>query len=121
MLGKAVDLLGVCKQVYGLSTHYGEVAISMSSQSTSLKGYVEIYGDLCCINIVEKNIESEDDLVQTVIHEYQHSLQGTTEDFEYFFNMGHDYESHPFELEAEKVALRDYDLIKSKLPKLKEV
>jgi hypothetical protein len=44
-----------------------------------------------------------------VIHEYQHYLKHSVKEFEKHYNLGHTYADHPFEIEAEEIALRDLD------------
>ena len=46
-----------------------------------------------------KNIKSFDDLVKTIVHEYQHYLQSPSWMTRYY-RMGHYYSDHPYELAA---------------------
>jgi hypothetical protein len=52
---------------------------------------------------------STTELIKTVIHEYQHYLKHSVKEFEKHYNLGHTYADHPFEIEAEEIALRDLD------------
>jgi len=51
------------------------------------------------INIYYPEIKSEKDLIQTLIHEYQHYLQCPTW-FGRYYKMGYRYDNHPYELQA---------------------
>lgn len=46
-----------------------------------------------------KNIKSTEELVRTLIHEYQHYLQSPAWMTRYY-NMGYDYHTHPYEIIA---------------------
>ena len=64
--------------------------------------------------IYPNHIHTYDDLIETVIHEYQHYLQSPTW-MERYYNMGYDYQTHPYEVQAEKVAKRDKNLCKKSI------
>lgn len=46
-----------------------------------------------------KNMDTVEELVRTVVHEYQHYLQSPRW-FARYYTMGHTYESHPYEVKA---------------------
>lgn len=46
-----------------------------------------------------KNISSKEQLIRTILHEYQHYLQSPSW-YSRYWNMGHDYKTHPYELLA---------------------
>ena len=56
------------------------------------------------ITIYYKNIASLEELIRTIIHEYQHYLQSPSWMTRYY-NMGYDYSDHPYELAAYKEAV----------------
>jgi len=60
------------------------------------------------ITIYYPNMKSRKMIVETLIHEYQHYLQSPIW-FKRYYNMGHDYVSHPYEVAATK-AEKDYKL-----------
>jgi hypothetical protein len=51
------------------------------------------------ISIYYPNMKSKKMVIQTLIHEYIHYLQSPIW-FKRYYNMGHDYVSHPYEKEA---------------------
>ena len=44
-----------------------------------------------------------------MVHEYQHYLQPTGW-YQRYYDMGHTHQTHPYEIEAEEIAERDYQL-----------
>jgi len=46
-----------------------------------------------------KNIETKEDLIRTIIHEYQHYLQSPSW-YQRYFKMGYGYNEHPYEIAA---------------------
>ena len=54
------------------------------------------------------------DAIETMVHEYQHYLQGGSggacDWHDRYFDMGYDYESHPYEIQAEDIVKRDAGL-----------
>jgi len=63
----------------------------------------DIKGEYCYmineITIYYKNIASLEELIRTVIHEYQHYLQSPSWMTRYY-KMGYDYSNHPYEVAA---------------------
>jgi hypothetical protein len=53
------------------------------------------------ITIYYNNIGSLEELIRTVIHEYQHYLQSPSWMTRYY-KMGYDYSNHPYEIAAYK-------------------
>jgi hypothetical protein len=49
-----------------------------------------------------KNIHSREDLIRTIIHEYQHYLQSPIW-YSRYWTMGYGYVDHPYEVSARKV------------------
>lgn len=91
-------------QLYGYSKHqiskpYLVLESSVYADGTdkNLKG--EFDSDLNEIIIYWKNISSKEELVRTIIHEYQHYLQSPSWMTRYY-NMGYTYENHPYEIAA---------------------
>jgi len=54
------------------------------------------------------------DAIETMVHEYQHYLQGgTTGACDWhtrYYDMGYDYENHPYEVQAEDAVKKDADM-----------
>ena len=51
------------------------------------------------ILIYRKVVSSEEELIKTLIHEFQHYLQSPIWMTRYY-NMGYDYQTHPYEIQA---------------------
>jgi len=47
------------------------------------------------------NLTSEKDIIQALIHEYQHYLQSPTW-YKRYYLLGHSYNGHPYEIQARK-------------------
>ena len=60
------------------------------------------------ISIYYPNMKSKKMIVETLIHEYIHYLQSPTW-FKRYYDMGHDYVTHPYEIEATSYE-KDYKL-----------
>ena len=91
-------------ELYGLSKHQAssphlalESSVFADGTDKNLKG--EFDSDLNEIIIYWKNISSKEELVRTIIHEYQHYLQSPSWMTRYY-NMGYTYENHPYEIVA---------------------
>lgn len=61
---------------------------------------LDLIGEYCSMHnelvVYWKNIKSVEDLIKTLIHEYQHYLQSPTWMTRYY-KMGYDYNNHPYE------------------------
>jgi hypothetical protein len=84
---------------YGLSKHHLTTPyVYMNDEKIG-----ELKGEYCYIlneiTVYWKNITSLEELIRTIIHEYQHYLQSPSWMTRYY-NIGHDYESHPYEIAA---------------------
>ena len=94
-----------CEKVYGLSkfhetTPYIEFQPYVHSVYTEDDNPIAEYiFDYNTIVIYYKNINSAEDLAQTIVHEYQHYLQSPSWMTRYY-NMGHNYSDHPYEIAA---------------------
>ena len=68
--------------------------------------------DEIIINIAQ--CETVRDAIETMVHEYQHYLQGGTTGatnwHDRYFELGYNYENHPYEIQAEDIVKRDADL-----------
>jgi hypothetical protein len=53
------------------------------------------------ILIYRKVVSSEEELIRTIVHEFQHYLQSPIWMTRYY-NMGYDYQTHPYEIQAYK-------------------
>jgi len=106
-----------CEEIYGYSkfyetTPYLDFEKSIYSRYSGINAY-----DTACeeddtpeaeydfihnvIVIYYRNIKDAKHLAQTIIHEYQHYLQSPTWMTRYY-NMGHCYSDHPYEIAAYK-------------------
>ena len=84
---------------YGFSKHHLTTPyVYMNNEKIG-----ELKGEYCYIlneiTVYWKNITSLEELIRTLIHEYQHYLQSPSWMTRYY-NIGHDYESHPYEIAA---------------------
>jgi len=94
------------QEYYGMSKHHATfpyIAIEDSPYSDAehktLKGeYCHIHNE---VTIYWKNITNEEELIRTIIHEYQHYLQSPTWMTRYY-RQGYSYTDHPYELVASK-------------------
>ena len=89
----------VVEDLYGYSKHHESTPyIYLSDEdSETLKGeYCYILNEII---IYYKNISSEEDLIRTLIHEYQHYLQSPSWMTRYY-RQGYTYDNHPYEVEA---------------------
>jgi len=90
-----------------ISAHYGEskfqtdfpwLVIEDSPYSDSEDP--DLIGEYCSMHneliVYWKNIKSIEDLIKTLIHEYQHYLQSPSWMTRYY-KMGYDYNNHPYE------------------------
>ena len=86
---------------YGLSKHQQTSPYVYLSKDTidDIKGeYCYLFNE---ITIYYNNIGSLEELIRTVIHEYQHYLQSPSWMTRYY-KMGYDYSNHPYEVAAYK-------------------
>ena len=86
---------------YGLSKHQQSTPYIYLSKDI----VDDIKGEYCRmineITIYYRNIDSLEELIRTIIHEYQHYLQSPSWMTRYY-KMGHDYSDHPYEIAAYK-------------------
>ena len=63
----------------------------------------DLYGEYCSmlneITLYWKNIPSLEVLIRTLVHEYQHYLQSPSW-MKRYYNMGYNYNDHPYEVQA---------------------
>ena len=91
---------------YGYSSYqktlpylYIEDSPYSDSEDTDLQGeYCAMHNDL---TIYWKNIKTEKQIVQVLLHEYQHYLQSPSWMTRYY-NQGYTYSNHPYEVQAYK-------------------
>lgn len=84
---------------YGYSKHheYTPYVYLSDEMKEDLEGeYCYILNE---ITLYYNNINSVEDLIRTLIHEYQHYLQSPSWMTRYY-RMGYDYSNHPYEVEA---------------------
>lgn len=98
--------------LFKIEQYYGESKYQTSTPYLSLEDEknsdgedLNIKGEYCKILneiiIYWKNIESKEELIRTLIHEYIHYLQSPIWMIRYY-SMGYDYTTHPYELQAYK-------------------
>lgn len=92
----------VVESVYGHSKHQTttpHVHLCKSVEGEYTKGeYCYLFNE---ITVYYNNINSHEDLIRVLIHEYQHYLQSPSW-FTRYYNMGYRYDNHPYEVAAYK-------------------
>ncbi len=91
--------IGEVESHYGLSKHQHTSPYIFLSKDVidDIKGeYCYMFNE---ITIYYKNITSLEELIRTIIHEYQHYLQSPSWMTRYY-KMGYDYSNHPYEIAA---------------------
>ena len=95
------QIFPIIEKYYGISPHHSTPPYIYLD--TKVEG--ELKGEYCCmineITVYRKNINGLEELIRTLVHEYQHYLQSPSWMTRYY-KMGHTYESHPYELKAFK-------------------
>lgn len=91
---------------YGESKHFNNTPwISIEDSPYDDADDPNLIGEFCSMAneliIYWKNIKSKEDLIRTIIHEYQHYLQSPSW-MKRYYNMGYDYSDHPYEIAAYK-------------------
>lgn len=86
---------------YGYSSHHTETPwLVIEDSPYSDADDKDIIGEYCAMDneliVYWKNIKNTEELVRTLIHEYQHYLQSPSWMTRYY-NMGYDYHNHPYE------------------------
>jgi hypothetical protein len=110
---KLIDIEKIINEVfpkvinhYGWSKHFDTTPHIMIEDSP----YDDIddpdsIGEFCSMGnelvIYWKNIKSKEDLIRTIVHEYQHYLQSPIW-MKRYYNMGYNYSDHPYEIAAYK-------------------
>lgn len=95
--GRVVDKYGVSK--HHDTTPYLSIEDSPYDDADDSDLIGEYRADLNEIIIYHKNIKSIEELIRTLIHEYQHYLQSPSWMTRYY-NMGYRYDNHPYEVAA---------------------
>ena len=83
------------------------------------ESYAEYHWDTNKIYLYTDNLNSEEDIIRSLIHECVHSTQ-SYEIYEEYYKRKLDYETHPYEIEAEheEEKWKKYKLITNKKVKL---
>lgn len=95
------------KYIEVVEKYYGESKHQKTTPYITLSSVIEddIKGEYCYIFneiiIYWKNICSLEELIRTLIHEYQHYLQSPSWMTRYY-RMGYNYSNHPYEIAADK-------------------
>jgi len=89
---------------YGMSKHHATFPyIYVEDSPYSDAEHKTIKGEFCHmendITVYWKNISTEEDLIRTLVHEYQHYLQSPTWMTRYY-KQGYSYVDHPYEVQA---------------------
>jgi hypothetical protein len=108
---KAIQAMNWCIRTYGFIKTRSVPIVRIDSDLTKVDGWYNFYEDTI---FLQKEL-SLPKLIKTVIHEYQHYLKHSVKEFEYYYNVGYDYTNHPFEIEAEKIAKKDWIKCKNDL------
>ena len=79
------------------------------------ESYAEYHWDTNKIYLYTDNLKSEEDIIRSLIHECVHSTQ-SYEIYEEYYKCDLDYETHPYEIEAEheEEKWKKYKLITNK-------
>jgi hypothetical protein len=96
-LQKITDYYGYSK--YHKITPYIVIEDSLYADGESkevIAEYCSMYNDII---VYWKNIQNEEALIKTLIHEYQHYLQSPVW-MQRYYKQGHDYVTHPYEVAA---------------------
>jgi hypothetical protein len=108
----ADKLLDWCVDKYGMSKYHDDIPwLDFNQDDLGIMG--EYQADSNTVIIYPDYIKSYDDLVETIIHEFQHYLQSPMW-FERYYNMGHSYDTHPYEIYAETISSNDKKLLLNK-------
>lgn len=94
---RVVEIYGESK--YQPTTPYLSIEDSPYDDADDPDLIGEYRADLNEIIIYHKNIKSEEELIRTLVHEYQHYLQSPSWMTRYY-NMGYNYNDHPYEVAA---------------------
>ena len=80
------------------------------------ESYAEYHWDTNKIYLYTNHLDSEEDIIRSLIHECVHSNQ-SHEVYEAYYKCNLDYETHPFEIEAEyeEEKWKEYKLINKKV------
>jgi hypothetical protein len=91
---------------YGLSPFQAALPyLSLETNTYGNRKDKSIVAEYCStlneIQIYYRNIVSVEQLVKTLVHEYQHYLQSPSW-MKRYYKMGHTYDTHPYEIKAYK-------------------
>jgi len=93
------QVLILIEDYYGFSKHYNDPPYIFLSQERAEGRKGEFCDEINEIILYYKNLTSLEDLIKTLIHEYQHYLQSPSW-FTRYYNMGYSYNNHPYEVQA---------------------
>ena len=106
------EVLPKIEKHYGFSkfqecTPYVELHYNIYEKYSGIKGMKGdedgCHAEYCNVNneitIYYPNMKDRKHVIQSLVHEYQHYLQSPSW-FKRYYNMGHDYVSHPYEIAA---------------------
>lgn len=89
---------------YGYSKYQKELPY-LQIEDSPYSDYTDpdLYGEYCAkdneLVVYWKNVETVEDIIRVLIHEYQHYLQSPNW-FTRYYKMGHSYDTHPYEIKA---------------------
>ena len=95
---------------YGQSdwSHFLPDLVIIHDPSEGIMGEFDDSTEEVTLNIARCNRMSQ--AINTMIHEYQHYLQPRNGWYDRHFKNGHTYDTHPYEIEANEIAARDWKL-----------
>jgi len=97
-----------CIKKYGYSKHYKFISELVFRKKDAcgdkLKGE---HTDCDEIVVYLDEVKNISDLVKTIIHEYTHYIQSPVW-FQRYYKLEKTFENHPYEIQAEKIAERDF-------------
>ena len=108
--------IGICEVKFGVNKRKGycKVIVKAQSKNDDFLKYGEYQPDTHTIIVFKNNCKNVNDLIETTLHEYTHTLQPVASKY---FKMlkKYGYENHPMEIEAienEKYCKEVWKLIK---------
>lgn len=91
--------LSSVENYYGVSKHHNTLPHVFLSEERADGRKGEFCSIINEITLYYNNLTNLEDLVKTLIHEYQHYLQSPSW-FTRYYNMGYSYNDHPYEIQA---------------------
>jgi hypothetical protein len=111
-----VKTMDYCQSKFGVSKKkgYPKVIVKVQSKNDDILSYGEYCPDSHTIVVFKNNCKNVNDLIETTLHEYTHTLQPVKSKY-YKMLKKYGYNNHPMEIEAvenEKYSKEVWKLIK---------